>query len=414
MVAEIDMSNKRLVDDEKKFEEEIEHKFAKNPALKVEATIPLPWAFTSLNFGFNIETLSEKKQQAAKSCKYKFINSVKCSIRIMRDEIEPTKEFIEAIENALNKQTDEEKLNAIEALWQEFGCFCKINSNSETYTEFDKTQFSSSLQGSSLSYKSEKDSSIFVNKSYNYYMVIGGDDSLRPDINDSRSQEKWFETLYNCDKWKPINYSEVIWIYDLLDDKLRTKLLKLFGQDVLLYDACEVVFNNTNMMKPKKIEIKKIPPDMANNQIYATVYKTNCIDENFSVHVVYHKLKIIAGLHFCQNKQNILTKPLEIHWSIITTEQEYKEMSWNKTGKRSIYKGQDWSSCAIEGDKQKLFFSLLSEDDCSPFFVNVNPMCPTLHLFNIESEKNIISKKLKFKKQDTENLEKKNHIAYLI
>ncbi|CAG8495116.1 23567_t:CDS:2 [Gigaspora margarita] len=285
IVAEIDKSCKRLEDDVKEFGERIEHTFVTNSDLKLNATIPLPWALASLKFGFNIESSGEKKQQIEKSYKYKIIDSVKCGIRILRDEVKPTKEFIDAIENTLEEhKTEIEKLNAIEALWEEFGLFCN-----EISTESNKRLVSASMQDFSLSYKSEKDSSMFMNENRNNYLVIDGDDTIKPGINDSKSQERWFETLHSYDKWKPINYSEVIWVYDLLDDKLRERLLKAFGQDVLLHGTDEVKFDNNDVKKSKIIEIKNVPPNMANNQIYATVYETNC-EEVFSVHVVYYRV----------------------------------------------------------------------------------------------------------------------------
>ncbi|CAG8495135.1 23568_t:CDS:1 [Gigaspora margarita] len=106
---------------------------------------------------------------------------------------------------------------------------------------------------------------------------------------------------------------------------------------------------------------------------------------------------------------DVHTKPLEIHWCIIITKQEYKGITW-KIDKHSMYKGQEWNCCDIKGDIKKRFFSILyNEENCSPVFANANSEYPILHLFSIESEKNIIFRKSKSEKKNMES-----YISYLI
>ncbi|RIB22947.1 hypothetical protein C2G38_2074194 [Gigaspora rosea] len=76
-------------------------------------------------------------------------------------------------------------------------------------------------------------------------------------------------------------------VFDLLYNELRHKLLELYGQKILLSDTFEVKFNNQNIMKPYTWVPKCVPPNMKDNQIYATVYNVNCVHEVFSVHAVY-------------------------------------------------------------------------------------------------------------------------------
>ncbi|CAG8435897.1 10777_t:CDS:2 [Scutellospora calospora] len=530
IVAKIDMNNPYLKDDRIEYAEEIDQMFIKNPYMKINATIPLPWPLPSLKFGINIESSSEKWRQTTGSYRYEVFDCAKCSMNIPRNEIEPTEEFKDAIKKVLEQQTYEERLNAIKALSQEFGFFfpmftefggriqCRVELNSETSANSKKENFEVNLQDFSSSYNSKKGSSTSICNVISSCKIIGGDET-DPDIRDRKSRQKWTETLRTCDKWRPINYSEIISVYDMLDNKLRAQFLEGFGQEVLLSGIVEVRFNSKDIVEPQTRKIENIPSNilanMENNQIYATVYNDKSIHKVFSAHVVYYhnksaslviqciktkeveelkeqkfnhvvkvawmivgfrtdfsfepslnlklnsytlkkpiqkfynkpkctenaercpsKIKfpshkrycllgtcafryqstdevdedsesgVIIGLHFCQNKHNwdpcvyafdlnkgrqvdIYTKPLEIHWGIITTEQEYKEMIWDNSNKYLMYKGQEWKDYSIEGNIQKLFFSLLCKD-CFPVFTNVSPEYPTMHLFeeqNAESRK---------------------------
>ncbi|KAF0418307.1 hsp70 family protein [Gigaspora margarita] len=539
----VDMNNGELNDDELEYMEENKKTFAKNYDLKINANVPLPWTFISLKFGINIESSCERTQQTARTYKYRGIYSTKCSIRIL-DEIEPTEEFIKAVKCALKHETDEKKLESIKELLPEFGLFYpmyiefggriqqKINLQRVTASDSEKNKIGVNVQDFAPSLNYEKSELKSKNYVKNNYEVIGGDGTKNPEMNDREGQQKWLETLRNCDSWKPINYSKIVMVFDLLNDELRTQLLKVFGQEVLLSDTFDVEFNNKNIMKPRELVIKRIPPNMKNNQIYATVYNVNCDHEVFSVHVVYnnvdpilvinciktkkekqklskgkkfeYKIKvvwmivgfrndfnfepsidlelksytlldpnkkldlckmskfphdkkycllgmcafrysedefnydtesvIIAGLHFRKNGRNwepcfyafdlnegkqieILEKPLEIHYSFIMTEHEYKEMTWSKSTQHQIYEGLKWKECAIKGDKQKIFFSLLREEKikeeseyCHPAFVNVSSKCFIMHLFGDQDAKSAnYLKQILIRKQRIEN-----HISYFI
>ncbi|RIB22944.1 hypothetical protein C2G38_2172611 [Gigaspora rosea] len=123
---------------------------------------------------------------------------------------------------------------------------------------------------------------------------------------------------------------------------------------------------------------------------------------------------IVAGLHFHKSGQNwetclyafdlnegrqinihLLKKPLEIHCCIIFTNQKYKEMSWSNTNKYSIYKSLKWKECAIQGEIQKLFFSILYEENIWKndgycfynVFANVSPKRFIMHLFGNQNAK---------------------------
>ncbi|CAG8678105.1 18750_t:CDS:2, partial [Dentiscutata erythropus] len=181
---------------------------------------------------------------------------------------------------------------------------------------------------------------------------------------------------------QPINYSEIITVYKLLDNKLQAQLLELLGHVVLHSGTNEVEFDNKNIIESKKLQLdilENILDNMETNHIYATVYNTKCIHEIFSVHKVERDLSkeikcldfsmcclgicafrcqdtddikfvIIAGLHFCcvdgqkwepytyifdidEGKQiHYLKKSLEVHLSIINAKQERND--------HSTYKGE--------------------------------------------------------------------------
>ncbi|RIB22946.1 hypothetical protein C2G38_2033157 [Gigaspora rosea] len=115
VVAMVNIDNadlKDLIDEEIEYMEKNDETFLKNYNLKINANIPLPYVLPSQKFGIKIENSSEKQKQTAKlykSYKYRGIYSAKCSINILH-EIEPIKEFIIAVEDALSQNTDKKKI----------------------------------------------------------------------------------------------------------------------------------------------------------------------------------------------------------------------------------------------------------------------------------------------------------------
>ncbi|CAG8627944.1 24360_t:CDS:2 [Dentiscutata erythropus] len=287
--------------------EEVERILVKHLISKANASVPL--APYSLKFGINFEKFDNKKQQASDSYEFKVAKCMKCSIIIMRDEIELTEEFKDAINNALDQEDEDLRLNELNKLSEKFGDFFpletefggiiqyQVDSNSNTSASSKKNQVGSNIQDISLSYNSESNSSASKYRTNENYVIIGGDTHECKNINieNIENQKDWLQSLKDCDKWGLINYSKIISIYELLDDELRLKFLRAFGQKLLHYNTIEVTFNETNITNRKEREIP-VPTDILTNmkenkdnyQIYATVlHAEEDIREVFSVHIEY-------------------------------------------------------------------------------------------------------------------------------
>ncbi|CAG8593785.1 19948_t:CDS:2, partial [Gigaspora margarita] len=287
--------------------EEVECIFVKHLISKVNASVLLaPYSF---KFGVNFEKFCNKKQQASDSYEFRVAKCMKCSIIIMRDDIEPTEEFKDAINNALDQKTDELKLNELNKLSEKFGDFFpletefggiiqyQIDSNSNISISSKKNQVGTDIQDISLSHNSERNSSASKYRTNENYVIIGGDTHECKNINieNIENQKDWLQSLRDCDKWGLINYLKIASIYELLDDELKMKFLRAFGQKMLHSDVIEVTFNKTNITNREEREIS-IPTDILTNmkenkekyQIYATVLHTEeNICEVFSVHIEY-------------------------------------------------------------------------------------------------------------------------------
>ncbi|CAG8726677.1 12090_t:CDS:2, partial [Racocetra fulgida] len=377
--VKINMVDKGLERNKMKCKKGIEEIFAKNFVLDGNVNIPLPWALTSLEFGIDIKNSNEEKSNMEESYEYTYVNLAKCSIFISHDDIEPTKEFIDAIENALKQQTVEQKLNAIKIISQEFGFICKIQNqvdlHSKTCTDSKEINYDVFL-----SYNANESSSNSTNCVSEKYRVVGGDETIMPGIDDTENQKKWLKTLRHFDKWKPINYSDIIIVYELLDNKLQAQLLELLGHVVLHSGTNEVAFDNKNIIEPKKIRIvipENILDNMENNHIYATIDNTEHIHEIFSVHfkspltfmLNSYTLKNLVQRSYdnfepCYIEKNVDQDPskevecldCKVHLSIINAKQERNEMKWTEYDGHSTYKGKEWDKCSMEGN---LFLSTL-------------------------------------------------------
>ncbi|CAG8437800.1 9684_t:CDS:2 [Scutellospora calospora] len=302
--SELEVSNNKHTLYSETCKEEIEQIFVRHLISKANASVPLaPYSF---KFGVNFENFRNKKQQVSDSYEFKGVKCVKCNITIFRDQIEPTDEFKDAISKALEQETDELRLDEINKLSEKFGDFFPLETDfggiiqfqtdysSKTSINSKRRQFESNIQGSSLTYNSESNlstSKYYTNKNY---VIIGGDTHECKDINieDIGNQKDWLKSLSDYNKWGLINYSKIVSVYELLDDELRMKFLRIFGQKVLYYKTIEVDFNEKNITEPQKRPIT-IPTDILRNmkenkqdyQIYATVLHN--VDEVFSVHIEY-------------------------------------------------------------------------------------------------------------------------------
>ncbi|RIB28076.1 hypothetical protein C2G38_1603369 [Gigaspora rosea] len=202
--------------------EEVERTYIKCFISKDNATVPLtPYSF---KLGINLENFSNKKQQISDSCEFKGVKCIKCKINILRDEIEPTEEFKKAIDEALDQETDEKKLDEINKLSETFGYFFPLdiefggiiryqidfNNNISNNTKKNSVELSiqdvcisSNFEGGSLTSK------WYTNENY---VVIGGDihECKNINIDNIANQKDWLKSLKDYNKWGLINYSKII------------------------------------------------------------------------------------------------------------------------------------------------------------------------------------------------------------
>ncbi|CAG8663276.1 12061_t:CDS:2, partial [Cetraspora pellucida] len=343
-------SYKGLERDTMKCKERIEQMFARSFIINGNVSVPLPWALTSLDLGSHIKNSKEEKLDIEESYEYTYVNAAKCSISISHNDIEPTSEFIDAIDSALKQNTDEEKLKEIKKISQEFGFIfpmyiefggkiqSRIESHSKRFSDFKEKTVGGGIQNTSLTYNSKKGTSSSKFYANDSFRVVGGDETIVSDDNNgSESQKKWLKTLDHCDKWQPINYSEIISVYELLDSKKRVKLLELLGKVVLHSGTNEIEFNNKNIIEPKKLQIdipENILDNMENNHVYATVYNTECINEIFSVHVVYYPNKssnLILNCVKTKKEKELLSKKdfkhiVKVSWIIVGSQNVKRDL----------------------------------------------------------------------------------------
>ncbi|RIB25964.1 hypothetical protein C2G38_367912 [Gigaspora rosea] len=103
--------------------EEVKRIFMNQFISKTNISVPL--APYLLKFGINFEKSCNKERQELDSYEFTGVKCTKCSITISPDDVEPTEEFKDAINMALNQENDDLRLHEINKLSEKFGYFCK-------------------------------------------------------------------------------------------------------------------------------------------------------------------------------------------------------------------------------------------------------------------------------------------------
>ncbi|RIB19758.1 hypothetical protein C2G38_2181005 [Gigaspora rosea] len=124
--------------------------------------------------------------------------------KLLQEDLEPTKEFIKAIENALNHSKDNnEQRKALNRVGEEYGFFCII--------------FILKI--------------LLINRSKE--VKLGGELY----VNDGQTNNfNQLEILRHFEKWQIIERNELLSLYNLLPQELITNIKKVIGMKLLYYD----------------------------------------------------------------------------------------------------------------------------------------------------------------------------------
>ncbi|KAF0475472.1 GGDEF domain-containing protein [Gigaspora margarita] len=243
-----------------------------------------------LSFSIESENTPQNHSEASSNVALKYFR--KAVITIKKDNLQPTKEFEEAVQKAVESQS----LNNVKEIIEKFGQFIptivlfggRHHYNEITHTTVSSGNylkaFSASFnvygQGLSAQYKSgtaNKSGSIIKHQDF---LILGGDKIKAY----QGKEEEWITSLQDFKYWVPIEFRDPISIFECLDEKLKSQIREINGKTIIYsnvqdYDDVEISnfdsYRDT-LVKNSDIDIEKMfsNPDM-DPQVFATVLGTD-------------------------------------------------------------------------------------------------------------------------------------------
>ncbi|GBB86953.1 hypothetical protein RclHR1_01340020 [Rhizophagus clarus] len=180
---------------------------------------------------------------------YKYIEFGKVLLKFDEHLLEPTEEFIKAVNNAIVSENPGDEFKKI---IEEYGQFIPTevilggrvyfedtNKSSENFTSKDVSVNINKIRGN---YTNTKKVSKFYN--FNYVKLLGGKHPDGKDF-DENAEKDWIESLKDSQNWDCIEFRKPIGIFQFLPDDLRKKSFTSIGKKILYmgtedcdYDLC--------------------------------------------------------------------------------------------------------------------------------------------------------------------------------
>ncbi|CAG8648975.1 6471_t:CDS:2, partial [Dentiscutata heterogama] len=215
----------------------------------------------SASIGLSHENSSQTLKQHMKYTKHSYERIIRGVISIS-DKVKAVKNFTEDIKNVVNDKTHDNENDKISKLCEISGKYGHFYARRlilggtiirhEEYTknsvEDSKTKTTNAQTGvgiakdifkakANATYGNKDMYTSYHNNTKNFETIIGGADYSQDDKN------SWTQSLNDATKWKIIGYEEVHSLFELLEDKLKIKVLNIMGHQILEAKVDEIHFN---------------------------------------------------------------------------------------------------------------------------------------------------------------------------
>ncbi|CAG8514553.1 7589_t:CDS:1, partial [Scutellospora calospora] len=259
----------------------------RNKSLLLKAQTEMQYA----KLGFSIGSEKISQDHSGTSSIVQFKNFGKAEISIREQDIKPTTEFQNAVQEAIDSR-DPKKINKIIV---EFGQFIptivrfggrlhykditrttknSANDNKEgsanlsVYGQGLESQYKSNVASGSENIMQREDSTIF-----------GGD---KTKIYESK-EEEWVTSLQDFSYWEPIEFRKPVSIFEFLNKNLKKEIKEIIGKRIIYSNVQDYSFKINNLRN--HIAELKMPRDMEkvfsdsdiDSQVFATILN---LDEN--------------------------------------------------------------------------------------------------------------------------------------
>ncbi|CAG8630097.1 33134_t:CDS:1, partial [Racocetra persica] len=258
----------------------------RNKGLFLEVQIEIQ--FAKLGLSVQSEKILQKHSETSTTIRFKNIGKAEISIR--EQTIEPTEEFKNAVQKAIDSK-DPAKINQI---IQEFGQFIptiirfggrfyyedlsRTIENSENDNKAGSANFGIYGQGPDFQYKSGLTSGSKNAMQRQDSFIFGGDKIKMYE----GKEEEWISSLQDFGYWEPIEFRKPVSIFELLNKNLKEKLKKIIGKRIIysnVHDYKYKIKGFRNCVEDLKMpkDIEKIFNSDIEPQVFATILN---MDEN--------------------------------------------------------------------------------------------------------------------------------------
>ncbi|CAG8688470.1 7923_t:CDS:2, partial [Ambispora leptoticha] len=250
---------------------------------------------------------SETHCNVAEFDKYNVKKSIKAVFNMTKAEIEPTVEFVSAVEAALESEDRYQSLKKVTEEFGEYWCEqVKIGgsilyvSKKEARTKEAATtedvststglNFPGSIEAEGSTEKNkEKKTSNSQEREYSFIKIRGGSEE---EFYDEGGFPKWLKSLKNYKKWSVVKYSKVHSIFDILGEDIQKEVAKEFKKRIVYSKVINIDNFKMDLSEPEPY-VYEFPKniDLSNTQIFITEMNDNKSDTIFASRVHYYKNK---------------------------------------------------------------------------------------------------------------------------
>ncbi|KAG9293811.1 hypothetical protein G9A89_019149 [Geosiphon pyriformis] len=273
----------------------------KNFLNEVNIEASLPWSSTSLGLGVSIDSKKEVHQTVAKSETFSISKRIHSFIDMSEDEVEPTPEFVSAVEKAF---IGENKKKNLEDVLKDFGPYwCKRialggkliteekkeqkvegqNKGKETLLKGSMKVGGSNIGAESGPSKTTTNSNSSSEESLRYWMYGGEERNYQ-----ESGMKGWLNSIYEPKNWSAVQYDNVHCIFELLPEETHNRIREAFEKRIESSRVESIEFKmdlsvaNYIHELPKDVKISK------DHQVFVTVMNEKLSDSDFAPRVHYH------------------------------------------------------------------------------------------------------------------------------
>ncbi|CAG8600030.1 14757_t:CDS:1 [Funneliformis mosseae] len=229
---------------------------------------------------------------------YQYTEFSKVLLEFSKDkDLEPTDEFTDTIEKAINSNDPEQFISIIE----EYGRFIPTQvvlggrvyikdveiSEENSVTKSIDGEFKIKLEPSKFVVNSStiQSTSEFYKFNRNHMRLLGG---IHPE-DENFNEKTWIESLKNYDNWECIEYRNPIHIFKLLPKEFCKRIYEIIGKKVLYSNIVDHHFKHGKVNETKTLpyNVSKIFQYKPDCRIFATVIDTQNSNNVFNCQILH-------------------------------------------------------------------------------------------------------------------------------